>query len=562
MRLFLLSVVTLLFTIQTYGQKVYQIRADSVRIYNVCDTAELILENRTQNINGFLFNKGAGRTEFQQLKLRAVGSSHISILGQDTLDLSTLPLFGAAANNLSKVLANGNTANNNIILGAAGIGAVYGFYTRRNMSSIDYTGYMALGVDGTALQIGMRKGDGLTPTATDKILYFPYNGNTLWYSPDNGTTKHNIWHGGNDGTGSGLDADMLDGIHSTGFIQNQASAAQSTSNFFISGNGVVNRSSVYGITGSNSEGDLTFFEGSNAAGPNARWRFARTTAEGAGNVGSNLEIQSRDNNGVQLGIPLSINRASGLINMNSGFRAANLSGIVGSGTGNTNVSILQFFENNGATRQGYIGKGVATNSEIYIASDIGNINLLPALGSINLQNPTSNTLAYSPGGQALPTLTTRSPGTKAVWFPSLNGTLADFATGIAAGVFWNSIPASNASYKYSWYAGTTEIANLTGTGVLSVNSTVATAGIKIRESVTDARMGVANFVANQTSIEVLTTAVTANSRIFLTIQSITDPSEARAPLVSSRVAGSKFVITWGKTGTTIGSVAWMIVEPN
>jgi hypothetical protein len=66
------------------AQQVYQIRADSVRIYNVCDTAELIIENRTKDTLGFLFNKGKGRTEFRRLKLKAVGNNAISIVGQDT----------------------------------------------------------------------------------------------------------------------------------------------------------------------------------------------------------------------------------------------------------------------------------------------------------------------------------------------------------------------------------------------------------------------------------------------------------------------------------------------
>ncbi|MBV8255097.1 MAG: shufflon system plasmid conjugative transfer pilus tip adhesin PilV [Chitinophaga sp.] len=78
----------------SYAQKVYQIRADSVRIYNVCDTAELILENRTQGVNGYLYNKGAGRTEFRKIQLKKIGTSQIAIVGQDTLDLSTLPGIG------------------------------------------------------------------------------------------------------------------------------------------------------------------------------------------------------------------------------------------------------------------------------------------------------------------------------------------------------------------------------------------------------------------------------------------------------------------------------------
>jgi len=74
-----------------FGQKVpniYQIRADTVRIYNVCDTAELVLENRTKDTLGFLFNKGKGRTEFRRLGLERIGASQLAIKGQDTVDLN------------------------------------------------------------------------------------------------------------------------------------------------------------------------------------------------------------------------------------------------------------------------------------------------------------------------------------------------------------------------------------------------------------------------------------------------------------------------------------------
>ena len=40
-----------------HAQYVYTIKADSVKITNTCDTAELIIENHTQNVCGFLFNK-------------------------------------------------------------------------------------------------------------------------------------------------------------------------------------------------------------------------------------------------------------------------------------------------------------------------------------------------------------------------------------------------------------------------------------------------------------------------------------------------------------------------
>ncbi|HEY9257723.1 tail fiber domain-containing protein [Chitinophaga sp.] len=69
----------------SYAQTVYQIRADSVRIYSACDTAELIIENHTQDTLGFLFNKGKGRTEFRKLRLQMLSDNSLAIVGQDTI---------------------------------------------------------------------------------------------------------------------------------------------------------------------------------------------------------------------------------------------------------------------------------------------------------------------------------------------------------------------------------------------------------------------------------------------------------------------------------------------
>jgi hypothetical protein len=61
---------------------IYTIKADSVLITNSCDTAELIIENHTQNVPGFLFNKGRGRTEFRRARML---SDSTIMLGGDTL---------------------------------------------------------------------------------------------------------------------------------------------------------------------------------------------------------------------------------------------------------------------------------------------------------------------------------------------------------------------------------------------------------------------------------------------------------------------------------------------
>lgn len=69
-----------------HAQYVYTIKADSVKITNTCDTAELIIENHTQTVPGFLYNKGRGRTEFRKL-LQNVNDNTF-LIGGDTLNLS------------------------------------------------------------------------------------------------------------------------------------------------------------------------------------------------------------------------------------------------------------------------------------------------------------------------------------------------------------------------------------------------------------------------------------------------------------------------------------------
>src|SRR5882724_1257765 len=68
-----------------WAQYVYTINADSVKITNHCDTAELIIENHTQNVPGFLFNKGRGRTEFRR-GLFSIDDT-LYLIGGDTLNL-------------------------------------------------------------------------------------------------------------------------------------------------------------------------------------------------------------------------------------------------------------------------------------------------------------------------------------------------------------------------------------------------------------------------------------------------------------------------------------------
>lgn len=120
MKTYLLTIGLLVFNLLAYSQNIYQIRADSVRIYNDCDTAELIIENHTQMVPGFLYNKGRGRTEFRRMRLLNLGNGLISIGDQDTLDLKDVVGGGSSSTlaDLQHVTDTGNITNNTIVITA------------------------------------------------------------------------------------------------------------------------------------------------------------------------------------------------------------------------------------------------------------------------------------------------------------------------------------------------------------------------------------------------------------------------------------------------------------
>jgi hypothetical protein len=142
-----------------HAQYIYTIKADSVKITNSCDTAELIIENHTQTVPGFLFNKGKGRTEFRKALTKVDDS--IYVVGGDTIKLSvawlqggnkfgTTGLFGTLDNNHIDFITNntkrGRWANTgNLLIGGetdygykmAVNGAVYSQYFTNSTTPLD-----------------------------------------------------------------------------------------------------------------------------------------------------------------------------------------------------------------------------------------------------------------------------------------------------------------------------------------------------------------------------------------------------------------------------------------
>jgi hypothetical protein len=89
-------------------------------------------------------------------------------------------------------------------------------------------------------------------------------------------------------------------------------------------------------------------------------------------------------------------------------------------------------------------------------------------GQIYLNGATGNRIDFSTAGVQAPAFTTRSLGTKIVLYPGLTAAAVDYAFGIENNTLWSSVPSSASQFK--WYAGTTNIATLSGAGVLTATT--------------------------------------------------------------------------------------------
>jgi hypothetical protein len=122
---------------------------------------------------------------------------------------------------------------------------------------------------------------------------------------------------------------------------------------------------------------------------------------------------------------------------------------------------------------GTVGATTATTGAFTTISATGQISstatgsATTGAGQIYLNGATSNRIDFNTNGTGAPAFTTRSAGTKLLLYPSLSGSVADYAMGIDAATMWSSIPENNASFKFKWYGAITEVASLDGAGAFT-----------------------------------------------------------------------------------------------
>jgi hypothetical protein len=103
-------------------------------------------------------------------------------------------------------------------------------------------------------------------------------------------------------------------------------------------------------------------------------------------------------------------------------------------------------------------------------------NAATGSGQIFLNGATLNRIDYNTNGTGAPAFTTRSVGTKLTIYPALSASTTDYALGIDTATMWYSVPENTNSFYFKWYGATTEVANISGTGVFSAVGNVSSGG--------------------------------------------------------------------------------------
>ena len=278
---------------------------------------------------------------------------------------------------------------------------------------------------------------------------------------------HRIWTSGSDGSGSGLDADLLDGYHvgtsgstiprldtANTWSTTQTSSLASGGNHVLLWNGVNTRTVIHRTDAAQY---YVMLSDANAA-PSGTYNALR---------------------------PLRINLTSGLAAMENGLQVW---GLTAKDAATFDAGLVAYSATNDYTTA-TVKLGYATGTYLAIhGGTSGNFvtHYVPDASStpfqIDLKTQTKSwKFEYAvtdgfliPGqgirwltttGTGAPTVTTRSAGTRAVIYPSLSGSAVDYAFGYNTNTLWQSIPQTSGCC-YKKYAGTTPIAVLGGDGAL------------------------------------------------------------------------------------------------
>lgn len=250
-----------------------------------------------------------------------------------------------------------------------------------------------------------------------------------------GAVKHKVWHAGNDGASSTLDADLLDGQHGSYYLDTSGTSQTKT-------------------------GEITFRNGTN---------------------GLALHIGPSDTGGTGNG---------GGVNFYTG--GGKYWHLVSRADAHADTTLernwLKLFYYDGSTWT--TSTTFRPNGNVGIGANADGTDKLSVSGNIRMDG----WLTSVSSGAGAPTFTTRSNGTKLIINAALAGAAVDYAMGLEANHFWFSTATTGTGFK--WYGGTTNWGTLNSSGLTLTNGLSATSAT-ISGTISSTGAGAAVYVANR-----------------------------------------------------------------
>jgi hypothetical protein len=254
-----------------------------------------------------------------------------------------------------------------------------------------------------------------------------------------------VWHAGNDGTGSGLDADLLDGLDSASFAN--AAFANTVTAFARGGTNAISYTTGAFLTSNGTS--IVSVANTGTAGT-----YGNTTY---------IPVITTDAYG----------RVSSVTNTAISFPTSTDTLQTVTTRGSTTSNAINITNTTASTSK--------TTGALIVAGGAGFAGNVSTLG-INIDNR----IDWPAAGYAPPSLTNRSAGTKLVLYPSISASIVDYAIGVDASTVWTSVPDATGSYFFKWYGGTAQIASLSGAGLFTTGTINVTSGTASTSNATGA----------------------------------------------------------------------------
>jgi hypothetical protein len=329
-------------------------------------------------------------------------------------------------------------------------------------------------ISGNANTVNLNATGNVRPNAIYTDHYYYANGYVFGGGGGNGApggtdTQIQFNDNGAFGGNTGFTFDKVTGILSSPFLTGNGSGLSSIAGANVTGT-VANATYATNIAGANVTGAVTFAGTANSV--------AVANVVGLGNIAT-LSLSGSTSN---------------VLYGNGTFAAVPAPTVSQDITSNGAMSIMLYDGNikynNYATVEpstGNIAGGNLSTTGQITSTKAGNLS--SGGGQLYLNGSGNNRIDFNTNGTGAPTFTTRSAGAKVVLYPVINGTSTDYALGVDSGTFWSGIPAADAGIFFKWYAGTTEVANLSGTGILTVTGNISGGNISATGNITANNLG-------------------------------------------------------------------------